>query len=312
MHPAYSVILFTTMSGAGYGLLIWLSALGLAGALPPTRTLGFFAFGLAFALIGGGLMSSTAHLGRPERAWRAFSQWRSSWLSREGVLAVASFVPAGLLAINWIFYESFSPALAWATIALSLATVYATGMIYQSLPTIRAWHNPLVTPIYLVLAIATGGVIALFFLRAAELQAARPSLVAIAMLLAAAALKWSYWTGIDSAQRTYTAGAATGLGQFGKVRMLISPHSTANYVMREMGYSVGRRHANKLRRTALWVGLIAPALLTALSLYAPAGTEIALALLAVAAMAFGIITERWLFFAEAEHVVNVYYGAEAA
>ncbi len=312
MHPAYSVILFTTMSGAGYGLLIWLAALGLTGVLPPTRTLGFFAFGLAFALIGIGLMSSTAHLGRPERAWRAFSQWRSSWLSREGVLAVASFAPAGLLAINWIFYETFSPALAWATIALSLATVYSTGMIYQSLPTIRAWHNPLVTPIYLALAIATGGVIAMLFLRAAELPAERSALVTIALLFASAALKWSYWTGIDSAQRTLTAGNATGLGHFGTVRMLVSPHSTANYVMREMGYSVGRKHAEKLRRVALWVGFVAPALLTALSLVAPPGTEIALALLAVAAMAFGILTERWLFFAEAEHVVNVFYGAQAA
>ena len=98
MHPAYSVILFTTASGAGYGLLVWLALGGMLGLVPAERWLGIVGFGLAFALITAGLLSSTAHLGRPERAWRAFSQWRSSWLSREGVMAVATYVPAGLLA----------------------------------------------------------------------------------------------------------------------------------------------------------------------------------------------------------------------
>ena len=90
MHPAYSVILFTTASGAGYGLLIWLSAAALFGLIDPDPVLGFVGLGLAVVLIVSGLLSSTFHLGRPERAWRAFSQWKTSWLSREGVLAVTS------------------------------------------------------------------------------------------------------------------------------------------------------------------------------------------------------------------------------
>lgn len=108
MHPAYSVILFTTASGAGYGLMAWLIVLALAGEIPPERWLGFTGFGIAFAFVTAGLLSSMLHLGRPERAWRAFSQWRSSWLSREGVLASASYVPAGLFAIGWVFFETVS------------------------------------------------------------------------------------------------------------------------------------------------------------------------------------------------------------
>ena len=96
MHPAYSVILFTTASGAGYGLLAWLALAGVLGWVDADPWLGFAGFGLALALITAGLLSSTAHLGRPERAWRAFSQWRTSWLSREGVLAVLTYVPADL------------------------------------------------------------------------------------------------------------------------------------------------------------------------------------------------------------------------
>src|ERR1700743_1805297 len=103
MHPAYSVIFFTSASGGGYFLLVLLGVFGGLGVLPPDAVLGLIAFGLAFAMLTAGLLSSTFHLGHPERAWRAFSQWRSSWLSREGVLSVATYVPAGLFAICGVF-----------------------------------------------------------------------------------------------------------------------------------------------------------------------------------------------------------------
>src|SRR6187200_1326805 len=107
MHPAYSVIIFTTVSGAGFGLLIWLAFSLLFLEVIPLQPLpGLIAFGLAFVLISIGLASSTLHLGRPERAWRAFSQWRTSWLSREGIMAVATYVPAGVAAIGWVLLET--------------------------------------------------------------------------------------------------------------------------------------------------------------------------------------------------------------
>src|SRR5436190_13384672 len=141
MHSAYSVILFTTASGAGLGLLAWLALLGMLGWVAAERWLGLAGLGLAFLLVTGGLIFSTSHLGRPERAWRAFSQWRTSWLSREGVAAVATFAPALLLAADWLLRGAVGWA-AWATAPAVLATVWCTGMIYQSLPTIRAWHHP--------------------------------------------------------------------------------------------------------------------------------------------------------------------------
>src|SRR5215467_6298631 len=104
MHPAYSVIFFTTASGAGYVLLALLGLFGALGLLPADPVLGVVGFGLGFVMVGAGLISSTFHLGHPERAWRAFSQWRSSWLSREGVLAVATFVPAAIFALGWVLF----------------------------------------------------------------------------------------------------------------------------------------------------------------------------------------------------------------
>jgi DMSO reductase anchor subunit len=315
MHPAYSVILFTTASGAGYGLLAWLALAGMLGLLPAERWLGIFGFGLAFVLITAGLLSSTAHLGRPERAWRAFSQWRSSWLSREGVMAVATYVPAGLLAIGWVVLErndGIFALLALLTVVCALGTLYTTGMIYASLRTIRQWHQPLTAPVYIGLGLASGVVLLNCLLKLFGFGGASWSVgLAIVCLLVAAWMKWAYWQAIDAEPRTYTVGAATGLGHLGKVRPLEPPHTQPNYIMREMGYRVARKHADKLRLIVLAAAFAVPIAASLLSLVG-GSAGIAAAALAALSMALGLIVERWLFFAEAQHVVTLYYGEDAA
>jgi DMSO reductase anchor subunit len=315
MHPAYSVIAFTTASGAGYGLLIWLSAIALRGPIPRGETFGLIAFGLSFGLITFGLFASTLHLGRPERAWRAFSQWRTSWLSREGVAAVVTYIPAAALALGIVWGEAVPGQIAVAaflSIIAALATLWCTGMIYASLTTIRAWNQPLVPPIYIALALATGGVLlcalmALSGLAIRFIAGGTVTLVAVCILMA------RYWRAIDSAPRPHTAEAATGLGALGTVRPLDPPHTQPNFVMREMGYQVARKHALKLRSiaTALLFAIPLVLMLVAFSPL-PGSVRLAAALIATLSAAAGVLIERWLFFAEAEHVVVLYYrGGQA-
>src|SRR6201985_1219709 len=133
MHPAYSVIVFTTASGAGYGLLIWLCVAAGLKLVPLDPPLGFIGLGLALALVTFGLLASTLHLGRPERAWRAFSQWRTSWLSREGVMSIFTYIPAGVLGLGWVFGALLPQQISVASaVALwcALITLWGTGMIY--------------------------------------------------------------------------------------------------------------------------------------------------------------------------------------
>jgi sulfite dehydrogenase (quinone) subunit SoeC len=313
MHPAYSVILFTTASGAGLGLLAWLALLALLGAIPAERWLGLTGLGLAFVLVTGGLIASTTHLGRPERAWRAFSQWRTSWLSREGVMAVATAGPAAVLGVGWVLLESVDGAFAIAaalTVVCAELTLYCTGMIYASLRTIRQWYQPLTAPIYVALGFASGAVLLHALLVVFGQAAPWSAWLAILCLVVGAALKWAYWLRIDGELRTYTIEAATGLGHFGKVRALEPPHTQPNFVMREMGYRVARKHAQRLRQLTLLFAFALPIAFLLLSLIPAAG--IIGALLATLSMALGLWVERWLFFAEAEHVSMLYYGADAA
>src|SRR5471030_2668405 len=159
MHPALSVVLFTTLSGAGYGLLALVGVMAPLGALPTDRVFGLAALVLALVAITIGLLASTLHLGHPERAIRAFSQWRTSWLSREGVASVATYLPAGLFGIGWVFYESTGALAALCGLLAALGavlTVFCTAMIYRSLKPIQRWHNRWVVPNYLALALMTG------------------------------------------------------------------------------------------------------------------------------------------------------------
>ena len=316
MNPAYSVILFTTASGAGYGLLAWLGLAVLIGAAAPSSAFAVLALPLALALITVGLLSSTLHLGRPERAWRAVTQWQTSWLSREGVLALATYVPAGLwLALQWLAPTAWwlVPAILALLAAIgAVATVWTTGMIYQSLPTIRAWSEAIVAPIYVLLSLATGAVLMALLQAGFGLAGRRMATIAALLLLAAAAAKWLYWRRIDTAPKAWTAESATGLGHLGRVRPLDPPHAQANFVMREMGFAVARKHAQALRMMALGAGFVGPAALLVLSVSLPA-LPAALAIgVAALGVATGVLAERWLFFAEAQHVVTLYYGAKRA
>lgn len=314
MHPALSIIFFTTASGAGYGLLGLMGVLAPLGVLPAERWLGIVGLVLALALISGGLLSSTFHLGHPERAWRAVTQWRSSWLSREGVMALITYVPALAFATGWIFFERADGPWAAAGVLAAIcaiATVVCTAMIYQTLKAIPEWHVWLVAPNYLVLGLMSGG---LWLNAIAHLfGAAHYAITVIAILATAAAwgAKALYWRAIDKAPTLATAESATGLGSFGTVRLLEAPHTERNYLMREMGYRVARKHAQKLRRLVHIGGFAGTLGLTVVAFLLPGWLGTIFAVLAAFAGSAGVVVERWLFFAEARHTVQLYYGASA-
>jgi sulfite dehydrogenase (quinone) subunit SoeC len=311
LHPAYSIILFTTASGAGYGLLAWAGLLAAAGALPTDRGLALAVLGTGLGLVTAGLLSSTAHLGRPERAWRALSQWRTSWLSREAVAALATYAAAAALALDWLADgRATAPAAGLATAALATATVAATGMIYASLKPVARWRNGWTVPVYLALAAATG---LLWLLALAALAGHRwrgLEGMAVAAVAGAWALKEAYWRATDGRPVASTSGTATGLGHLGRVRLLDPPHTEGNYLLREMGHRVARRHARRLRLAARALAFAAPLALAAAA-FALGGPP-ALWPLGAACATAGTLIERWLFFAEARHTVMLYYGAETA
>jgi DMSO reductase anchor subunit len=301
MRPAWSIIFFTSISGLGFGLAAWL-VLGFVDLTDPQHLL--FVGMATMALIVSGLVSSTFHLGHPERAWRALTQWRSSWLSREGVLAVVALVA---MALWGLYYTRHGMPPLWASglIAVLMAlTVYATSMIYASLRTVARWHHPLTPVCYLMFA-ASSGLMAVLWVLAVLGQPITAPLALAAMLAVASAwgIKIIWWQLAGAGGSGSSLATATGLGGLGPVRSIMPPHTSENYLQREMGFVVARKHAAQLRVIALLVGGVLPMAL----LFSLAPVPLVLFIAVVAHMA-GIFLERWLFFAEAKHSVTLYYG----
>ena len=310
MHPASSVVFFTTATGAGYGLLALLGVLGGFQIIPPDFWLGLIGMGLGLGLIMAGLLSSTGHLGRPERAWRAFSQWRSSWLSREGVASVITFVPAGLFGIGWVF---FGRSGGWVAIAGFLAaigavvTVCTTGMIYASLKPIAQWHSRFTLPGYLIFSAMTGSVLLNALLQGFALGSKTLLVASILLSLLGWGWKLATWRYNDRLEIATNANTATGLAG-GTVRSLEWPHTEENYLLKEMGFRIARKHSARLRQITQVLAFALPILLLAAVFASPWPFAALLSLLAAGVQFAGMLVERWLFFAEAKHTVTLYYG----
>ncbi|MCU0899760.1 MAG: dimethyl sulfoxide reductase anchor subunit [Cypionkella sp.] len=291
MNPAPSVIIFTVLSGMGLG---YLALLATAHDYSGMAAFWHWAFGYALATIG--LMASAFHLGNPQRALLAFTQWRTSWLSREAwgaVLTLLAFAPLALS--DWLGL-GLPRGFGWLGAGLALATVLATGMIYAQIRAVPRWHHWTVPLLFLGFAVAGGCLLAGF---------RWPALAALVVLGGAMVLHWRIGDGAF-ARAGSTMASATGLGRPGAVTVFEPAHTAGNYLLREMIHVVGRRHAAKLRAIALGLGAVLPALaLLVLPGVAAFGVALVLHLL-------GALAQRWLFFAEAEHVVGLYYGARGA
>ncbi len=310
MHPAPSMIVFTTLSGAGFGLMAWLG-LGLG---PASTAFGMTACGLALLLTGAGLVASLWHLGNPQRAWRALSQWRSSWLSREGVMAILTFLPLLWSAWASVIESRYLVLPGLLGTVLAGVTVYCTAMIYASLKSVQAWHTPLTPLCYLLFAAAGGSLLGAFFALAGGNSGLFLLLLALLFTIAAWVAKIAWRRHMDGLVPLSSPETATGLGNIGRVRLFERPHMTENYLTREMGFRIARKHAVKLQRLALLLGGLLPAALVFILLVtavAGAGGGLAAILamtLAVISHIIGMLAERWLFFAEARHAVMNYYG----
>ncbi|HMO47605.1 MAG TPA: dimethyl sulfoxide reductase anchor subunit [Rubrivivax sp.] len=316
MNPALSVVFFTTLAGAGQGLLLalvaadWSTRHGwVAAAVDP----GFAALGalIAAALATVGLAASFLHLGRPERAWRAATQWRTSWLSRE-VIVLPGFI-ALTLALAAAYLAGRSD---WALPIGGLAALVAlllflcTGMIYACMRFLREWATPL-TPLNFTLLGCANGLTLAAALAALRAPALLPFFAAgaIAFTFAGLAGRLAAWRRNAALAPKSTLQTAIGI-KHPRIEQKAQGFMGGSFNTREFFHG---RSAGTLRLLRAAVGVLAfalPLLLLAFAVFASATPPAAPApLLAAAALLqyFGLLAERWLFFAEAKHPQNLYY-----
>jgi DMSO reductase anchor subunit len=308
MNPAFSVVIFTTIAGAAQGLVVALAVAVLAGV--PFASDSFVAHCLIVAdvMLLIGLGASFAHLGRPERAWRAAMMWRTSWLSRE-VIVLPAFI--GVIAAWWFVLRTNwgMPTLQWllpvAALVFAAILWYCTAMIYACLRFIQEWAQPLTLVNFVLIGLSSGltltSALASFAGEAALLKLTGPCAL-VGTLLAWTARMFSLRHNALLKHKS-TLQSATGI-------------KTSNLVQKSMGMSAGSFNTREffhgrtlalIKRVKLAFILFCFALPAVLALWGIASGAAIPWALAVVCLVPGLTAERWFFFAQAKHPQNLYY-----
>jgi sulfite dehydrogenase (quinone) subunit SoeC len=309
MNPAFSVVFLTTLIGAGQGLFLVLYAaelgarFGLLGALSSR----FYVQGaaVAVALLVAGLAASFFHLGRPERAWRTAAMWRTSWLSRE-VIVLPAFIAA---AAGYGLAHAYAPAatvwLGALGVLLCAALFLCTAMIYACLEFLQEWHTPLTLWNFVLLGTASGLTLAcaLAAFGGAE-PALRPlGIAAIAASVAALGLRLAILARNARLAPRSSLQSAIGVAH-PRIEQKSQGQMGGSFNTREFFHGRGTRLLRAIKWIFLILGFPLPAALLAAGLAQGAPALLALAFVV---QYFGLIAERWFFFAQARHPQNLYY-----
>ncbi len=304
MHPAWSVIIFTTVAGAAQGLVVLLAIATLWG-LPLAAGYVNAALLVALLMLLVGLGASFLHLGHPLRAWRAVAMWRTSWLSRE-VIVLPAFI-AGV-ALWWLALQSgwSVPWLPWLLIALAALLWYCTAMIYACIRFIQEWAHALTVINYTLIGLASGLVLA----ASLAVLIGEPGLghqitrAALTITLVAWLTRWLALRRNASLKPKSTLQSATGIKSSKLVQKSMGM-TAGSFNTREFFHGASAAAVRHVRLALHGLGFLLPALLMMVVLHF--GAPPALLPLALVVQAVGLLAERWLFFAQAQHPQNLYY-----
>ncbi|HMY99894.1 MAG TPA: dimethyl sulfoxide reductase anchor subunit [Burkholderiaceae bacterium] len=311
MNPALSVLLLTTLIGAAQGLVLTLAGVELAtrasGVSLPTALL-LTGAAVALLLSGAGLVASFFHLGHPERAWRAIAGWRTSWLSREVIVLPAFMGSAALYALaRWAGHDAALPLLLLAGL-LALVLFVCTGMIYAAVKAIREWASPYTVPNFVLMGLASGLTLsaALAAFTAADWVGPLGRL-ALAATLGATGLRLTAQRRNQRLVPKSTLQTAIGL-RHPHIVQKAQGAMGGSFQTREFSHGQPPVAVRRQAVRAVVAGGLAPSLmLLPVALGAPGLAWVLAA--AFGAQLWGLVSERWLFFAQARHPQSLYHPA---
>jgi len=309
VRPAWSVILLTTLIGAGQGLFLALFAADAFDAARGQASLApaFVAAAVAasLALVGAGLLASFFHLGHPERAWRSAAMWRTSWLSRE-VIALPLFMAlvAAYGVLHWFGRLQGALVAGGFAVLACIALFACTGMIYACLKFLQEWHTPLTVMNFILLGSASGLTAAASLAAWLQPALARPY-AAAALIVGTLAYLARLASLSRNARLRPKSTLATAIGiKHPKIAQIAQGAMGGSFNTREFFHGRPREVVRATRWTFLLLVFPLPALVLALA--PDAFWPLCAAFLLQYA---GLLAERWYFFAEAKHPQNLYYQA---
>jgi len=313
MRPTFSLILFTSMAGMAQGAIVSLAVLNSGPDQLPSELLNIFVFPIILALLIGGLVASTFHLGHPERAWRAVMMWRTSWLSRE-VLILPAFI--ALTALAYYFsWEARVPNWLWLVLSIAALLLWiCTAMIYQCIRFIQEWAHPATMANFIVLGLSSGWFLLMTLLCLWSIVHPQQALVTATnipgvagftafLILLSLTLKLWIWKRNRRLKPKSNLQSATGI-KTGFVRQISMGMMGGSFNTREFFHQQSVFFVANIRKIAFFGTYLVPVLLLTIAV---SNADLSWLMIAFVVHCAGLIAERWLFFAEANHPQNLYY-----
>ncbi len=307
MQPNFSLIFFTTLAGMAQGLIISIALLNFRSSLLPGDFLAWLALPVALALLIISLLASFFHLGHPERAWRAMLMWRTSWLSRE-VLVLPLFI--AITGLAWLFAlnQQQSTWLWLALIILAIALWVCTAQIYQCIHFIQEWANPLTLVNFIALGLTSGWLLfaSLIAIWPTTMPAFEPSLLAgfgFILLFICLNIKLWIWRRNQRLKPTSNLNSATGIKN-PQLRQTSMGLMGGSFNTREFFHQQSNLVISNLRKIIFFNAYFIPMIVLA---YAISAQSYGWIIAAFMIHCSGLLAERWMFFAEANHPQNLYY-----
>ena len=306
MHPAFSILFFTTLAGAAQGLVVAL-ALALLAGVAMDASFVLQALALGELLLIAGLGASFLHLGHKMRAWRAVLMWRTSWMSRE-VIVVPAFI--GLVGAWWLSLwlgvtGIWAQALPLLVVLGALLLWYCTAMIYACLRFIQEWAHWLTVANFTLIGLSSGSMLACALAALGQqdalLQVLAPWATEITLL--AGLSRWASLRRNADLRAISTLQSATGIKSPKLVQKSMGMSAGA-FNTREFFHGASQAVVRNLR-WAFSLGLFVLPLV--LAWWAFSNAALWPWVLASVLQAPSLIAERWVFFAQAKHPQNLYY-----
>ena len=306
MRTQFSIIFFTTLAGMAQGFLFFLAVLNFHTQVIPTSFLTSLAFPVSLCLLTLGLIASFFHLGHPERAWRAVMMWRTSWLSREVIALPALMIVTGVA----YFYACTSQIPQWVWAALLITTVVlwiCTAKIYQCIRFIQEWSHPSTLINFMILGMSSGlmllDLLICIWGETIQVNISLLSAVTFVLLFLSLNLKLWMWHRNKGLQPKSTLASATGIKE-SNIRQISMGLMGGSFNTREFFHHQTERMIKSIRKITLLCAYIVPLMMLANAINSPNAVVFAIAL---AIHYIGLLAERWMFFAEANHPQNLYY-----
>lgn len=307
MRPQFSIIFFTTLAGMAQGLLFFIALANLYSQTTSDSFLTGLALPVAFVLLALGLLASFFHLVHPERAWRAAMMWRTSWLSRE-VIALPALMA---MTVITYFYARHGQIPQWIWLGLLLTTTLlwiCTAKIYQCIRFIQEWSHPSTLTNFILLGLSSGFILLEFLVTVwdgedAFLTDFSLSILSFLLLFLSFNLKLWIWRRNRSLKPKSNLASATGI-QNNHIRQTSMGLMGGSFNTREFFHHQSNRMIANIRKIILLFAYVLPMILMAYTISHPNSLIIGVALLL---NYVGLLAERWMFFAEANHPQNLYY-----